>query len=199
MTSHNGTLKTRKPQLADSIERLNEMVDGLAVAIPGAVADAVGQALGPAFTRAVTDAVTAAVAEALAGVPVGPDAKPVPGAVTPPAEPPTPATQKPSRWAGVKAVLGRLRRWLAKQAAPVVTRLALGWAVTRTIAGATARSRPAAIVTAVTGTTAGVGGYLLGPLGAAVLLGLAAATLAASAAFAAPAVRLLTAFQDDTD
>ena len=37
-----------------------------------------------------------------------------------------------------------------------------------------------------------------GLVGAAVLLGLAAAALAASAAFAAPAVRLLAAFHDDT-
>ena len=76
--------------------------------------------------------------------------------------------------------------------------MALGWAVTRVIAGATAKSRPAAIVTIVTGTTAGLGGYFLGPVGAAVLLGLAAAALAASAAFAAPAVRLLAAFRDDS-
>lgn len=79
----------------------------------------------------------------------------------------------------------------------MVARLALGWAVTRMIAGATARSRPAAVVTAATGTTAGLGGYFLGPVGAAVLLGLAAAAFAASAAFAAPAVRLLATFRDD--
>jgi hypothetical protein len=198
MTSQNGTLKARKPQLADSIEKLDEMVDGLATAIPGAVADSVREALGPAFAAAIKDAVKAAVAEALADIQVGRDAKPALVPPVPPAAPPAPVAEKPSRWARVKAALGRVRRWLANKAAPVVARLALGWAVTRMIAGATARSRPAAVVTAVTGTTAGVGGYLLGPVGAAVLLGLAAASLAASAAFAAPAVRLLAAFRDDT-
>ncbi len=200
MSACNGTLRARKPQLADSIEKLDEMVDGLAVAIPGAVADSVREALGPAFAAAIKDAVKAAVAEALAEAQVARDAKPAPIPV-PPSPPPTssaPAVEKPSQWARVKAALGRVRRWLAKKAAPVVARLALGWAVTRMIAGATARSRPAAVMTAVTGTTAGVGGYLLGPVGAAGLLGLAAAALAASAAFAAPAVRLLAAFRDDT-
>lgn len=199
MSSQNGTLKARKPQLADSIEKMDEMIDGLAEAIPGAVADSVREALGPAFAAAIKDAVKAAVAEALAEVQTARDAKPAPAPVPPaPPAPTAPAAEKPGRWARMKAALGRVRRWLASKAAPVVARLTLGWAVTRMIAGATARSRPAAVVTAVTGTTAGVGGYLLGPIGAAVLLGVAAAALAASAAFAAPAVRLLAAFRDDT-
>ena len=57
----NGTMRQRRPQLHESIERLDEMIDGLAVAIPGAVADALRAALGPAFAAAIKDAVTAAV------------------------------------------------------------------------------------------------------------------------------------------
>ena len=61
-------MRPRRPQLHESIERLDEMIDGLAVAIPGAVADALRAALGPAFAAAIKDAVTAAVAEALKGI-----------------------------------------------------------------------------------------------------------------------------------
>jgi hypothetical protein len=197
MSSQNGTLKARKPQLADSIEKMDEMIDGLAEAIPGAVADSVREALGPAFAAAVKDAVKAAVAEALAEAQAARDAKSTPAPTPPSPAPPAPTVPKPGRWARVKAALGRVRRRLARKAAPALARLALGWAVARLIAGATARSRPAALWTAATGTTAGVGGYLIGPVGAAVLLGLVAAALAASAAFAAPVVGLVTALRDD--
>ncbi len=199
MSECNGAVRSRKPQLADSIEKLDTMVDELSVAIPGAVADSIREALGPAFAAAVKDAVKAAVAEALAEAAVARDAKPAPVPAVPevPAASPAPAAEKPGRWARVKAALGRLREWTARKAAPVVARLALGWAVARLIAGATAKSRAAAVVTTVTGTTAGVGGYLLGPVGTAVLLGLVAAAFAASAAFAAPAGRLLAALRDD--
>ena len=65
MSESNGTLRARKPQLADSIEKLDQMVDDLSLAIPGAVADSLREALGAGFAAAIKDAVKAAVAEAL--------------------------------------------------------------------------------------------------------------------------------------
>ena len=191
MNAQNGTLRARKPQLADSIGRLDEMVDGLATAIPGAVADAVREALGTAFAAAVKDAVKAAVAEALAEAGVGREAKPtpVPMSAETPATPPAPPAV-PGRWARVKSALGRLRRWASGKAAPAVARVTLGWAAARLVAGETARSRPATLATLATGSAAALGGYALGPVGSAVLLGLSAGALTATAVLAAPVVRL---------
>ena len=193
MNTQNGTLRARKPQLADSIGRLDEMVDGLATAIPGAVADAVRDALGASLAAAVKDAVKSAVAEALAEAGVGKGAKPGPApAAEEAAEPAAPTTPAgPGRWARVKAALGRLRRWATKKAAPAVARVTLGWAAARVVAGETARSRPAALATLATGSAAALGGYALGPVGSAVLLGLSAAALTATAVLAAPVVRLV--------
>ena len=47
--TQNGTLRSKRPQLTDSITRMDEMVDGLATAIPGAVADSIREVLGPAW------------------------------------------------------------------------------------------------------------------------------------------------------
>ncbi len=64
MSDSNGTLRPRRPQLADSIERLDAMIEDLSSAIPGAVGESVREVLG----AAIKDAVKAAVAEALAEV-----------------------------------------------------------------------------------------------------------------------------------
>ncbi len=192
--SENGTVRPRRPQLNESIERLDEMIDGLAVAIPGAVADALREALGPAFAAAIKDAVTAAVAEALRGVapaPTGP-ALPVPPA------PPAPAPRPMGRaWIKVKAAIHRLRRWAARAAAPVLAHAALGWAVAKVIGAATVRSRAAAVVTALAGTFAGLIGFAAGPVGASVLLALTAGWVTAIAMWVAPTARLCAALRDD--
>ena len=90
-----------------------------------------------------------------------------------------------------------LRRWCGRRAAPVVVRVALGWAVVKVVGGATIRSKWAALATALSGAVAGLAGYFAGPVGAAIVLGLAGGAITATATWAAPAVRLLIAFRDD--
>lgn len=200
MSESNGTLRARKPRLADSIERLDEMIDGLAVAIPGAVADSLREALGAGFAAAIKDAVTAAVVEALKDLAPAGAMQPVPAPV-PPAPPAPPLKPKVSAWTKVKATLGRLRRWAEQVAAPVLAPVfahaVLAWAVAKVIGAATVRSRVAALLTALGGTAAGVLGFALGPVGAAVLLGLLSGSVTATALWAAPTIRLFVALRDE--
>jgi len=191
--TQNGTLRSRRPQLNDSITKLDEMVDGLATAIPGAVADSIREALGPVFAAAVKSAVKEAVAEALkeqnSEAP-----KPVP--VPPQAVPPTPRPRA-DRWAKVKLALAELKAWAGQRVAPVAARAALGWAVVRLIGVSAIHSRTAIITSTLTGAVAGTVGFVLGPVGAAVLLALSVGTIAVTAVWAAPAIRLLVAIRDD--
>ncbi len=192
----NGTLRSRRPQLNDSINKLDEMVDGLATAIPGAVSDSIREVLGPVFAAAVKDAVKEAVAEALKElnrVEVQP--VPVPPPVAPPA-PPTPRP-KPDRWAKAKLALAELKAWVGQRVAPVAARAALGWAVVRLIGVSALHSRTAILTSTLTGAVAGLVGFVVGPVGAAVLLGLSVSTMAATTAWAAPAISLLVAIRDD--
>ena len=197
MSESNGTLRARKPQLSDSIERLDGLIEELGVALPGAVADCLREALGPAFAAAIRDAVAAAVAEALKGAAPVAAAQP---ALTPPV-PPAPPAPRPTRtsgaWVKVKAALGRLRRWAARTVAPVLAHAALGWGIAKVIGGATIRSRVAAFVTALTGTAAGLLGFVAGPVGASILLGLTAGSITAAAVWAAPTIRLFAALRDE--
>src|SRR6266545_1642386 len=103
MSETNGTMR-RKPQLSDSIERLDEMIDGLAVAIPGAVAESLREALGAGFAAAIKDTVTAAVAEAFKNFS---SAIVTQSTVTPPA-PPAPPARPPARDERRTEVLERL-------------------------------------------------------------------------------------------
>lgn len=194
--TQNGTLRSRRPQLTDSISKLDEMVDGLATAIPGAVADSIREVLGPAFTAALKDAVKEAVAEALKER-TSEAAQPMP--VPPPVAPTPPATPRPrpDRWKKVKAALAELKTWVGQQLAPVVARAALGWAVVRLVGGATVNSRTASLLTALTAMVAGFTGFVVGPEASAVLLGLATGVITATAVWAAPAARLLVAFRDE--
>jgi hypothetical protein len=55
--NQNGTARARRPQLADSIQRLDELLDGLATAIPGAVADSVREVLAALLPEVVRAAI----------------------------------------------------------------------------------------------------------------------------------------------
>lgn len=191
--TQNGTLRSRRPQLNDSITKLDEMVDGLATAIPGAVADSIREALGPVFATAVKQTVKEAVAEAMkeqnrAVVQSAP--------VPPPVVPPTPRP-RPDRWAKVKQALADLKVWAGQRVAPVAARAALGWAIVRLIGVSAFHSRTAILTSTLTGAAAGLVGFVLGPVGTAILLGLAVSTMAATAVWAAPAISLLVAIRDD--
>jgi hypothetical protein len=192
MSESNGAVRAKKPQLSESIERLDGMIDELAVAIPGAVAESVREALGPAFAAAVRDAVKAAVAEAMKEL--GPAAAPAP------AQPTRPAAARKSAagaWANVKAVVRRLRRWAVRVVGPVIAHAALGWAAAKMVGSATLRSRAAALATALSCAAAGLVGWALGPVGASALLALLTGSVAATAAWAAPTIRLFAALGRD--
>jgi len=192
--SDNGTLRSKRPQLTDSITKLDDVIDGLATAIPGAVADSIREVLGPAFTAAIKDAVKQAVAEVLKER-SGEERAPVSQPEVPTAAPvPRP---KPDRWRKVKIALAQLKTWAGQQVAPAVAQVALGWAVVRLIGGATVHSRTAMVLTTLTGAFAGFAGFALGPVGAAVTLGLVSGMIAATAVWAAPMARLLVAFGDE--
>jgi hypothetical protein len=185
----NGTMRTRKPQLADSIQRLDEMVDQLSAAIPAAVGEAVREVMGGAVAAAIREAVADGVRQALAGQP---------------AQAPQPATvmqePQPTRtgvWTRVKSILGRLKHWAGARVAPVLARLAVGWAVMKLIGGATVRSRAATIATATAGASVGLFGFACGPVASAVLLGLLTGAVTAAGVWAAPAVGLALALQED--
>ena len=97
----------------------------------------------------------------------------------------------------MKPAIGRLRQWAARTAAPVLAHAALGWAVAKLIGAATVRSRVAAVVTALAGVAAGLLGFVLGPVGAAALLALVTGAATATAAWAAPAIRLFVTLGDE--
>ncbi|MBA4192292.1 MAG: hypothetical protein C0467_30345 [Planctomycetaceae bacterium] len=112
------------------------------------------------FTAAIKDAVKEAVAEVLKER-NSEEAKPtpVPQPEVPPAPPAMPRPRN-DRWKKVKAALAELKTWAGQQAAPVVARAALGWAVVRLVGGATVHSRTATLLTALTGAVAGFAGRL---------------------------------------
>lgn len=100
-------------------------------------------------------------------------------------------------WARIRALAGGLRRWVTRRVAPVVARLAIGWAIVKLVGGSTMRSRSAALSTALVGAGAGFTGYAVGPVGSGILLGLAGGAITAIAAWAAPTVCLLMALRDE--
>ena len=61
--------RARRLQLADSIGKLNDVIDGLATAVPEVVADTLTRTLGADFAAAVGRAVAAALAPAAAAAP----------------------------------------------------------------------------------------------------------------------------------
>jgi hypothetical protein len=185
----NGMMRAKKPQLSDSIQRLDEMVNQLSAAIPAAVGEAVREVMGGAVAAAIRDAVADGVRQALAGLPA-------------PAPQQTPAVQEPRSvrsgvWTRVKSILSNLKRWLGVPVTPVLARLAVGWAVMKLIGGATLRSRSAALATTAAGTTAGFVGLVAGPVVSAVLFGLAAAVITSAAMWAAPLGTLFVALRDE--
>ena len=185
----NGTMRAKRPQLADSIQRLDGMVDELSAAIPAAVGEAIREVMGGAVAAAIRDAVADGVRQALAGLPA---ATPAPVTAVP-----APRATRFGAWARVKSVLGRLKRWTGVSVAPMLARLAVGWAVMKLVGGATAKSRMSALVTATAGVSAGLLGFVCGPVMSAVLLGLLTGAVTAATAWAAPAVGLVLALQDN--
>jgi hypothetical protein len=199
--------RPKRPQLSDTINRLDEMIETLSTAIPGAVSESIREVLGASLVAAIGDAVReavkvgvregvqAAVGEAVAAA----AARTVPVNDPNAGAPPGPGTthKGPGVWARIRALAGGLRRWIARRVAPVVARLAIGWAIVKLVGGSTMRSRSAALSTALVGAGTGYTGYVVGPVGSGILLGLAGGAITAIAAWAAPTVFLLMALRDE--
>ena len=135
--------RPKRPQLSDTINRLDEMIETLSTAIPGAVSESVREVLGASLVAAIGDAVREAVkvgvregvqaamgeAVASAAAPAAPVSDPNAGA------PPGPGTahKGPGVWARIRALAGGLRRWVTRRVAPVVARLTIGWAIVKLV------------------------------------------------------------------
>src|SRR5579883_2666208 len=188
-----------KKSLEHQLDRLDQILDGLAEALNGAVADAVKEAVG----AAVAEAVRAALAEVLTN--------PAVAALLAEARaqsPETPAPTGPARWRD-RLRAGCRRAWAVAAAAPAVC----GWVTTtarsltgpvvratRAAAGRVRRLRAGVAVALVVlaagrrvllpaagaGLAAGVGCYLAGPVAAGLVGGLAGAAAVAAAGVARP-------------
>ena len=189
--SENGTLRTRKPQLRDSIVRLDEMIDGLATAIPAAVADSAREVLGAVLPEVIRAAIDRAVGELARTLAAG--APPAP-AVAPPS-PSVPAA-RPATWAD------RLGDGLRSACAAARSRLRRARSASRRLIGLAAsvlRASPRVAVGAVVvGAAVGVGGYLVGPVFSAVVAGVGAGMLGLSVVWLAPFAGLLFPVAHDT-
>lgn len=185
----NGTMRAKKPQLSDSIQRLDEMVDQLSAAIPAAVGEAIREVMGGAVAAAIREAVADGVRQALAGL-----SAPV---LTPAGPTPEPRPTRTGVWTRVKSILCSLKCWAGARVAPLLARLAVGWAVMKLIGGATVRSRSATLATTAVGTTAGFVGFVAGPVVSAVMFGLVAAVMTSAVVWAAPLGTLFLALRDD--
>lgn len=103
-----------------------------------------------------------------------------------------PALPKPAPWSKGRTALAAFRNRVVVKVAPVLAR---GPGVARVVGRATVHSRAAFLTTAVSGVGPGLGGFALGPVGAAVLLAVAAELQAATAVWAAPAAGFLVALR----
>ena len=187
--NQNGTARARRPQLADSIQRLDELLDGLADAIPGAVADSVREVLAavlPEVVRAAIEHSTGELARTLAAA-----APSAPAAATP--SPSVPAA-RPATWAdrlgdGLRSACAAVRSRLRRARSSVRSILTLAAALVR----ASPRSAAAA---AILGTAAGVGGYHMGATCAAIMAGMGVGLLIFAGVLLAPIAGLLAPSHD---
>jgi len=191
----------KRPQLNDSIHRLDSILDGLAEAIPATVADSIREGL----AEAVRQAVMSALAEALTapgGLAALAATQPLPQATpevpTAPVRPES-TTTGPTRPSFLRTGLDRLGAAWAAASATASTWLCvlLAWCCgLLRLAGSAGSALWAARVTAGTGlaagASAGVLAYLAGPLAASFLLGLTVAAGVVAWPVLAVAFRLAT-------
>jgi hypothetical protein len=194
MTTTTTTLNGReRKSLAQQLDRLDSILDGLADALNEAVAQAVQDAVG----HAVREAVQATLAEVLTHPDVlqllrGPAVPPAPESVPVAA----PAPRRPGL---LKRLLGRLGRGLGACRDRIATWLGvcqdgIGGAVgqlRRPLSLAWRLRAPLAVAVAA-GTLIGLGAYTAGPVVAALVSGVAGFAATVTGLLAAPLWRLLT-------
>jgi hypothetical protein len=185
--------RSRRPQLTDTIERLERMIDDLATAIPGAVAESVREVLATVLPEVVKAAVERAATELAAAVAVM-----TPTAPAPPAPPPPPPPPAPPETPGLSA---RFRAWTRRIQTRLVTevrksrdRAVRAWMTGRLLLALVpafvAASPRVAIGSTLAGTVVGVGAYHLGPIATAVMAGSSVGLLVLGGLWLAPFVPL---------
>jgi hypothetical protein len=169
----------QRKQLSDQLDRFDEILDGLAEGLNGAMADAAREGTRLAVKDAIVEILTnpglRAAIQGIGSVPVTSE--------------PTPTPAPTSAWTKVKDLLRRARAALAgavRAARSFVVRKVSSAAAVAVGAGkvtvAAWRVKKAVLVTAVAGVAVGVGAYYAAPHAGAVLS-------AAAGAFVAVAVR----------
>ena len=103
--------RPQRKQLADQIDRLDQILDGLAEGLNEAIADACREGTRQAVKEAVVEILT------------NPDLRALVGG-TAPAAPADPAPSRPSFWAQVKAKVAAARAAVAGSVAPVAAEVA---------------------------------------------------------------------------
>ena len=193
--------RTRRPQLTDTVNHLNDVIEGLSASVPEVVADALKAALGADFAAAVgravaaglatvvRDAVRAEVAAVRADL-----TPPMPKAVEPkPVDVKPPVPPKPTLKARVRTAVRRAKAWAGRQRDALTCVAAVGWAMLRLLAAAVAHSPAAVVSAAVVAVMVGVVATVTDPAVGVALAGLAAGTLTAVGVVAAPLVRAAVA------
>jgi hypothetical protein len=192
----------KRPQLADSIGRLNSILDGLSDAIPATVAESLQQGLSAAVREAVQQALQEALANpellaTLAAMLPVPQALPVrqeipatPVRTQMPTTTPSPARRSwlgwlRSGWDRVTQTACDAGEAIRQAGASICASVGAGLEAVWSVRGALAFG-------VATGAGVGVLAYLGGPLTASLLSGLAAGTLATSAVLIAPVLRFLS-------
>ena len=192
MSTMNGSLSARqRKSLADQIDRLDGILDGLADALNGAVADAVKEAVGTAVKEAVqavlrevltNPQLTRAVADAHRPVAAPAEPKPATRLVTA-AKRVLFAVSVAGGWVFARAktavrFTGRTAATMVSKAGACVRNTRTAVSVVAAFAGLTRRR---VLVAAAVGVSVAVGCYLAGPVVASAACGLAASAASVTA------------------
>lgn len=169
--------RPQRKQLSDQLDRLDELLNGLADAIPGAVADAVRESLGEAVKHAVNEAL------AKTSLPTATVARPswlkrcwdYVG-------------KRVSRWiqriqASIKKRVVRVQRW--------GSRLGNAWLIVRLLATQIRLSHRSSTLPVLVGIGTGVAGYWLGPILTSIILGMLVSSLVLIGSLVQPWMRTM--------
>ncbi|HET6575540.1 MAG TPA: hypothetical protein VFG68_18195 [Fimbriiglobus sp.] len=115
--THETNGRPQRKQLADQIDRLDQLLDGLADGLNDAIADAAREGTRQAVKEVIVEILTNPDLRAL----VGGHAAPAPTAPAAPAVPANPAPSRPSLWSRIKEKVAAIKAAVTGSISPVVT------------------------------------------------------------------------------